>query len=360
MAQTDQLIEVSATIDAISYSLEIATHATPESQRTFSAVCTVGTNEWWISNDFPHGAVEYWHYDGTNVYSSLRTTNAATVAPPSLGNHGPSILSASSSISNLTIQVHASPDGHPMGNVGVNLPWLAFCSADYLKQYDRRIPLPVATLRNSPDRFGYADQTDLLPHGCGLPSKVDLLTSASLYEMSVRGFNQENFMEDRSVSSLSIPEGALKFHYAVTATTNVFGRALPLMFDFAQYHFAQDGSGRLRYRGSGRVTGTRAVSRPAGVFDATMQQTVVDWRFRDAEKQLGALTYISSNTFAPGTNDPVLISLFRAKSSTFPDPIAKRQRRARVVTAIVLCFATLVTVGLFRRGLANINNKPRK
>jgi hypothetical protein len=76
--------------------------------------------------------------------------------------------------SNLTIRVWPSQDGHPLGDYGENLPWLAFCSGNYLKREGRLIPLPCAILRHTRDRFAYTDKTITFKDEPRLPKTVAL------------------------------------------------------------------------------------------------------------------------------------------------------------------------------------------
>jgi len=97
--------------------------------------------------------------------------------------------------SNLTINIWPSRDGHPLGDVSVNIPWLAFCSGTYLKREGRLVPLPAAILHHTRDRFAYTDKTETFEDTFGLPRTVDLFTSKSLYQASNDDFDKEYFSE---------------------------------------------------------------------------------------------------------------------------------------------------------------------
>jgi hypothetical protein len=81
----------------------------------------------------------------------------------------------------LAINVFASDDGHPLDDISVNIPWLAFCSGSYLKREGRIVPMPSAILRHALDGFGYSDKTTTFDDEFGLPRTIELSTSKQLY-----------------------------------------------------------------------------------------------------------------------------------------------------------------------------------
>ena len=73
----------------------------------------------------------------------------------------------------------------------------------------------------------------------------------------------------------------------------------------------------------------------------SMQQTLVDRRFRDNAKSIGAIVYSWTNAFAAGTNDPALqkIVVGLGKQTLSKRP-ASRWRVRRVV--LVVLFITVL------------------
>lgn len=314
-------VEISAEIDLVTYPSGATNGAVSAKPRTVSVVCITGTNEWRIEHDFVQGAEVKWFFDGTNVYHSIRPTKptAAQTTDGVARNFGLATVPFEVAKSNLTINVHPSAGGLPLGDVGVNVPWLAFCSGTYLKRASRLVPLPVEILRHTRDRFAYSDKTKTFADGFGLPRSVDLFTSKSLYEASNADFDKEYFFGDRYAEhtkrvAAGLEEGVLTFHYAVTESTDFLWWSFPTKFEFFQNGRKYEQNGDWFYRGVGRLTCLRAASKPENLFVPTIQQTIVDWRFHDATASVNAITYTSTNAFVAPTNDPALQSKFRART----------------------------------------------
>ncbi len=132
-AVADQFVEIKGEIEMTS-DPDGNTNNPPSSSspQSITFVCVSGPKAWSVEHDAPESK---WSFDGTNVYNRL-------------GFQAP------------TIHIWESHDGHPMGSQAVNLVWLAFCSGDYLNREGRLIPLPVDSLRHTPDRFAYTNKTE--------------------------------------------------------------------------------------------------------------------------------------------------------------------------------------------------------
>jgi hypothetical protein len=318
-AHGQRYIEISAEIELVTYQSGSTNGAVDTKPRTISVVCVAGTNEWRIEHDFAQGAEVKWLFDGTNIYHSLRRTKPtpADTTERVLRNIKLATVPFEAAKSNLTINVHPSAEGVPLGDVGVNIPWLAFCSGTYLKRAGRLVPLPVEILRHTRDRFAYSDKTKVFADGFGLPRSIDLFTSKSLYETSNADFDKEYFFGDRYAEhtkrvAAGLEDGVLTFRYAVTESTNFLGWNFPTKFEFFQNARKYEQNGDWFGRGVGRLTSIRAGSKPQNLFVPAMQQTIVDWRFRDAAARVNAITYTSTNSFVAPTNDPALQSKFQA------------------------------------------------
>jgi len=282
--QAQRYVEIMAEIETTTYKLVEGTNAVAGESRAFSIVCTFGTNEWRVDNNFPQGGEEKWYYDGTNIYNGLRITRAATNQLHDKIAAQAALVPFDKAKSNWTIYISQTPYGHPLGNVGVNIPWLAFCSGTYLRQPDRIIPLPAATLRITPEGFGYVDKTEILPDELGLPQRVDLYTSDTQMAAAVKSYNKDYGQQVERKTSL-IADGSHKFHYEVIRSTNFGGWLIPVKFEFVQNQFLANGAALPRYSGVGEVKALREVSKPDGIFLPDMQQTVVDYRFRHPAKK---------------------------------------------------------------------------
>jgi hypothetical protein len=290
----------------------------------FSVRCIVGTNRWRIETDRSKDSREAWFYDGTNVYNCVRITRPLPEEERAKFTKatGFATVPYERAKSNLCVRVWASPSGHPLADFDVNLPWLAYGSGSYLKQEDRLIPLPVALLRHTRDRFAYRDETTTFPDEFGLPRTVDLLTSKRLLEISEDDFDREAFFGDRYAKwkkkiVAELKEDVLKFHYEVTASTNFQGWTVPTRFEFFQNGREYEQMGDVFARGTGISQSIRSAEAPEGLFQPELEQTIVDWRFRDPETQVDALIYTSTNAFVWPTNDVVLQQKFKAWREQF-------------------------------------------
>lgn len=313
-----QFVEISATIELTSYRSGETNEEVKAKSRLISSLCIAGTNSWRIEDDFVHGGLNKWFFDGTNVYESLQV-----VSPPSPemqraveSSHGPAIVPFETARSNLTINIWPSSDGHPLADPTVNMEWLAFCSGPYLRREGRLIPLPCEDLRHTPDRYAYTDQTEVFLDGLALPRSIDLFMSKERYLSSVEDFYRGwgvRYLKSMQLAVTNISENALTFHYAVTATTNFLGWTFPLRFEFYQKgrDFLQN-EGWFK-QGVGTLKSIREVEAPEGLFDPRMQQTIVDRRFRDEASGAEANLYTWTNQFTPQVEDPVLQERFKVR-----------------------------------------------
>src|SRR5438552_432576 len=116
-----QYVEISVEIETFGYRLTDTNSIARAKQQTVHVICITGPNEWYIEHDFSQRAA--WKFDGTNVCCRLLSESENSQRGPE-GRK----------------QVWKSRDGHPLGDFGANLPWLAFCSGTYLKREGRIIP----------------------------------------------------------------------------------------------------------------------------------------------------------------------------------------------------------------------------
>jgi RNA polymerase sigma factor (sigma-70 family) len=320
-AQTQRYIEIMGIIERASYWEGAANSAfSVKPPTTISFVCIMGTNEWWVEHDFVNGGETKWYFDGTNVYNSLRATQPMSEERRELLSRTGMLFLAPTeeSKSNLTVNIWESHDGHPFGDAAVNITWLAFCSGNYLKREGRLIPLPDDELHHSPDRFAYTDKTESFDDEFGLPRTVDLFLSKSLFASSIDNFEKEwlstrRYQDYPQSVVTNLPDGALTFHYVVAESTNFLGWNLPTKFEYFQKGRKYVQNGDWFHRGVGKITSIRLAAKPGNLFVPSRQQTIVDWRFREATSQLNALTYTSTNSFVPPTNDPVLQEKFEKR-----------------------------------------------
>jgi hypothetical protein len=214
-----------------------------------------------------------------------------------------------------TVYIWDSQDGCPLGDLVANLTWLAFSSGPYLKRPGRLVPLPLDDLHHTADRFGYTDRTITFQDEFRLPKSVDLFKSRDLFLRSAFQFYKEFIPDERYVEptkriAASLKERALTFHYAVTESTNVSGWTLPLRFEcFQEPRPYLENAGSYQ-RAHGTVKSIDLTTKPEGLFNPALQQTICDFRFNDASNRVHGTTYSWPNAFAPSTNDPLAQQAF--------------------------------------------------
>ena len=230
--QAAEFVELSAEIETFGYRLGDTNNIVKTKPRMAKVKCITGSTGWSIEHDFHER--EEWLCDGTNVV--MRSLPPS--APAADG--------------------WESRDGLPLGEFGVNLPWLAFCSGTYLKREGRIIALPCGVLRHCPDRFAYTDVTTTFADELGLPRSVDLFTSKARFLAAKTDWDKEHSFGDRYTewnkkTAAILQEGLLVFHYAVLESTNVLGRSFPTKFEFFQTGRPYEQAGDWYCQGIGRV-----------------------------------------------------------------------------------------------------------
>ena len=246
--QAAQFVEISAEIETFGYRLGDTNSVAKAKPSTVNVVCITGSSEWSIENDFYER--QEWLFDGTNVVLRSRPLTASNTGS-----------------SNVMKKVWASRDGHPLGEFGANMPWLAFCSGTYLKREGRIVPLPCGILRHCPDRFAYTDVTTTFDDELGLPRSLDLFTSKSRFLAAKTDWDKEHSFGDRYTewnkkTASNLQEGMLVFHYAVLESTNVLGRSFPTKFEFFQTGRPYEQMGDWFCQGIGRVKSIRPSTKP--------------------------------------------------------------------------------------------------
>ena len=241
--QAAEFVELSAEIETFAYSLGDTNEIARARPKLMNVKCVTGATGWSIEHDYEVRQV--WLGDGTNV--ALRTEKQ---------------WATDSGITKME-----SRDGLPLGEFGVNLPWLAFCSGTYLKREGRAIALPCVILRHCPDRFAYTDVTTTFADELGLPRTVDLFTSKARFLAAKTAWDGEHSFGDRYTewnkkTAANLQEGLLVFHYAVLESTNVLGRSFPLKFEFFQTGRPYEQMGNWYCQGFGRVKSIRPSTRP--------------------------------------------------------------------------------------------------
>jgi hypothetical protein len=269
LVHAQRFVEISAEIEMVNYSFFSSNHTLVEAKRSFPLKCIVSTNEWRIDTEFSLNGREAFYFDGTNVFSSLQMTKEVPKPYDTPIPGAPAKVPFAIAASNITVTITPSPGGHPLGNMGINLPWLAFCSGSYLRREGRDIPLPVARNREDPDCFAYSDRTELFPDELGLPEHVELYTCQTRRNISAndpRLLRTERVEHARHYPVRQLADGILKFRYRVERSTNFNGWHLPLDFTYRQFDLDKQGNTKLHYEGTGKVISIRQGSPPTNVL----------------------------------------------------------------------------------------------
>jgi len=308
-ASAQRCVEISGELDTINYLSGNTNNAIGRRQLTIPFFCAVGSNEWRVDDHF-EDAEEKCFFDGTNVYLAVQISAKRPETVKGEISTGMPFKAAAPHPP--TINVYPTPDGRPRGAVHQNIPWLAFCSGTYLKRGGRIIPLPVASNLAVPDRYGYSDKTESFDDDLGLPRTVGLFTSGKLYEAAISNYCTEFLIDlEASKRKSRFRDGILKFHYAVTESTNFLGQNFPLKFEYREYEPEAGSNWVLRCEGHGRVTSIRVSAKIDSIFVQGMKQTICDRRFHD-EKYVNGILYTTTNDFLAPTNDPALQKKFAA------------------------------------------------
>jgi hypothetical protein len=336
---------------AVSISCEIEIIAYPEPdhprqerreerRRKYFAEIITSTNEWSIyTQGFLANAEERHYFDGTNVYKSLRITKQ--MPQPTLTPGKPYMTSPSPDDGDIHVAI--IPGDHPLDNMGVNIPWLAFCSGAYLRKPGRIIPKPAPVVRASPDAFGYLDKTIIFEDSLGLPRSVELYTSRAQAERGLddprisRRFDRETALADLGT------EGSTVVRYSVEKYTNFLAWSIPTEFSLTQF---RSGTNReaIPYVGFvGKVTSLAMALVPADQPFPGKIYWYKDLRFRHGSKLLDGIQYSDTNYSIRSTNDARLRQVFASAVKRSPGGITKKSRTVMFIL-IALFFFPLAAI----------------
>jgi len=306
----------------LSFAAFQGTNRLVNAERKYDFECVVGGGKWVITSKFLNNAIERFSFDGTNVYRVLEYT-APPIAMRALQNEENAtspVLLSSESVDQLNKKkfLTISPGPLPLGNAGVNVPWLAFCSGDYLKSSGRIIPLLIGEARHDPTAFGYDDETVIFEGELGLPKVVTLRESRERFASSLDDPRIFQRRKGRGMVPMAV-DGRIAFTYVAARVTNYHGAMIPLAFACEQFSYGAGGMVNVRTTGSGEVSSIVESPPPdADPFGKGATYRVVDLRFRSAERLLDSIQYQWSKPTLPGTNDPVLQKQFESNAQERP------------------------------------------
>jgi hypothetical protein len=273
-------VEVTAQIDLTAYVRDADNKPVKDTKPYVAYVVKVvlSTNRWSIDTEFLSNSREVHCFDGTNVCRWVKITKQAPQPRRERGRPVEIVPDPNEPVVYVTI----TSGMHPLGNAGVNVAWLAFCSGTFLKQKGRVIPLPGDEIRGRSDAFGYADKTWTFDDELGLPGSIEMFTSNELLRQSLTDRRLLNRTPPKLVpAGVLVKSGIPALRYSVTASTNYLGWSIPTEFSLLQ---SQPGENENLWQpeisASGRVTGIREVDDTEGPI-AAEKYMFQDFRLHD-------------------------------------------------------------------------------
>lgn len=289
---------------------------------TYHADVITGRGGWSIqlTNYYANGDDSYFS-DGSQVYRWLRMTKP-TGLPQTRGSPEAFNLSMDNHV-----QVEITPGQHPLGHLGINIPWLVYCSGFYLESPGRRIPLPCRTIRSSPSAFIAADTTHVFEDSLRLPSFIELRTDKAQRKIGLddpRAHRSRGAQYHGEEWQGKAADGMVVFRYRALEVTNFAGMVLPTRFEMEEFRQHSSTSLEPSVSVSGRVT--RITSAEATLKEPVYVATnygFVDRRFRHDKRLVSAIRYDRTNYSILSTNDAELLDLYSAAVKKAPLALSK-------------------------------------
>ncbi len=195
--------------------------------------CIVGTNSWVIEQQ-PSGIARYtWWFNGSNILAQTLLLSHPSDRIELFKRNHPDIVAggvysqkvesrngAPTHIRPLTVDLEAARTEF------VTIPWMAFCSAPYLKSGSHEVPLPSIEYQTM-GLFHQSEDMAVFHDGLGLPIGIEIYAT-----------NHQPVLEYRTLGS-----------------TNVLGWNFPLEFHLAQYRQDyEDGAWKVHMTATGKLT----------------------------------------------------------------------------------------------------------
>jgi len=297
---------------------------------TFKVRCVVSATRWFMENHAPRNSILYFYCDGTNTYSTFEyTRDYDPTTAPSLQKH---LGFVNGRVAGALPILTVIPSLHPLEDMGVNAPWMAYCSSGFLAQRARLMPLPGPWhIRHSLYALGYTDETTLFEDALALPCSLDLYSSMSLMRQSPHRsllIRDEQMTPVRAPFLTPVPFGDHELHcrYRVLQTTNLSGCQIPLQFRLELLPHQSEGQ-----RVGGTVVGrTERVTQVAKVPEFAPPRggaAITDLRVRDPATLVDAVVYGLTNETIPAPNDARIIrALAEMRLSAAVDPVPTIRR----------------------------------
>lgn len=322
--------------------------------KNYRGECWLEGTHWFLRVHYMDNAVEELYFDGTNV--TKKTSQFAEPKNLKLINERYGIAdthASSRQLHSTNVFIRVISGLHPLDNLWINAPWLAFCSGGYLAQPERIVPFPSGWTRHLPNAFGYEDKTTLLPGGLGLPLTCELYASSERFTSSPfdeRLARTDTILRIRSHPRGIVKNGLLQFQYRVTASTNLQGRVVPSEFQFTEFRPTQDNNLGVKLKGFGRVLHFKVVSSMPHLRVEESKAVITDYRFRSQRRLLDSISYEKPRGQSISSiDDTNLQTLFLEAEKERPvDPtLVGKTRRMTIVIAVALLSLGLLMLWRF-------------
>lgn len=318
---------------------------------SFPMRCVFGPKRWLMSGRIALNVLGTLYCDGTNVYETHKILNK----PMDQGAFEKHFGFPSGGASDYQFGT-VTPGLHPLSTFPINLPWLAFCSGQYLRKPGRLIPLPGWSIKHNAGAFGFRDETVICLDDLGLPQNVEFIASKKLFRESpqnhaiIRSVRSRTEVRLALHPTFTVPEQFKGGDYQVLESTNIGGWKVPLRFTYKQYSPKPSGAAQLCSEAVGAVTNVCITNElPLSLLIRPgITYHVIDYRFRHPTRLVDDVGYAVTNGVFPPKNDPVLQMLYsKAVRSAKIDPVRKA-RYGIYGTFAVLLLVPLIAILLWR------------
>jgi hypothetical protein len=303
-----QYIKVDLKLQSNSYYRRDVNDSWVTNAHSWSTSIVLGSDKWRIESGMPINATELCYCDGTNVF--FKDEINSSYQPRSQSAAMPSVSAGYNQ--NIVVVV---PGAHPMGDFGLNLVWLAYCSGDYLRSGNRLLPLSAGEPRHHIELFYVEDKSVLSESPPFLPSKIEFLANKANAAKAA----QSQFIF-RSEEPVFIPtletDGTLLAAYQVEQFTNYSEWTIPVAFTYFQTNrpiLSERG-----YFVTGKVTKISEATAPRSLLEEGMTAFIEDTRFRHPDRLFDSMPYTLTKSVLPATNDPAILAAMKELAGRRP------------------------------------------
>ncbi|HEY3760932.1 MAG TPA: hypothetical protein VGN23_04230 [Verrucomicrobiae bacterium] len=204
------------------------------------------------------------------------------------------------------------------------LPWLAYCSANYIATNvnagSTTLPTPWLPAASVPDAWIYRESYEAITNGTGLPKLLTYFPDSELIQaIEAHLKNTMTGSGNTMMDSMIIRTARLKSQhqpsaiYQVLTTTNCEGCVLPKTFRFTQYMFKSVGKDQVEKEDAplielvGTLDSVESISAVDPYPRSTTNIEVSDYRVFNARKHIPFVWYRAQNSaWIKNESDPAL------------------------------------------------------